>query len=160
MSVPITLDDKGRKCRAAVLSYVDKHPACAGRDISEDIYGASFTRRDITNALHSLVSDGSIVTSGPNGAPRYTVGKPVTEDDSEALAHLKAHGALGAEILRLCRAKGISPTALLTARSQEAGRRRGAIIAALPGTDVAIAAALKVSKHTVYVHRASRSAAA
>ena len=160
MSRPITLDDKGRKCRAAVLAYVDKHPACAGRDIAEDIFGASFTRRDITNALHSLIADGSIVASGPNGAPRYSVGEPVAEDDSEAIAHLKAHGDLGAEILRLCRVKGLSPTALLTARSQEAGRRRGAIIAALPGTDVAIAAALKVSKHTVYVHRASRSAAA
>ena len=157
MSVPVTLDDKARKCRAAVLSFVQRHPDCVGRAISEDLYGASFTRRDITNTLHSLVADGSIVTSGPNGAPRYTVGAPVVDDDSAALAHLESFGDLGAEILRLCRAKGLSPTAVLTARSKEAGRRRGAIIAALRGTDVAIAAALKVSKHTVYVHRASRS---
>lgn len=153
MSPPITLDDHARKCRAAVLSFVTRHPACAGRDISDDLFGGRVSRRDITNAIHSLVRDGSITADGPNGAPRYSVGTPVVEDDSEAIAHLRGFGDLGDYILELAAEQGVSPTALLCANMQNVGRIRGRIIAALSGTTAEIARALKISEVTVKVYR-------
>lgn len=153
MSVPVTIDDHARKCRAAVLAFVAKHPACAGRAISEELFGGRVSRRDITNAIGSLVRDKSLSTSGPDGAPRYSIGTPVVEDDSEAIAHLRSCGDLGDYILELAAEQGISPTALLTAKQQNVGRMRGRIIAAVSGSVADIAKALRISEATVKVYR-------
>jgi len=153
MSVPVTIDDHARKCRAAVLAFVAKHPACAGRAISEELFGGRVSRRDITNAIGSLVRDKSLSTSGPDGAPRYSIGTPVVEDDSEAIAHLRSCGDLGDYILELAAEQGISPTALLTAKQQNVGRMRGRIIAAVLGSVAEIAKALRISQGNGKVDR-------
>jgi DNA-binding CsgD family transcriptional regulator len=160
MSPPRTPDDHARKCRAAVLRFVANHPDEKGATIVDSLFGARFSRVDIVRALQGLAANGALVGVGPAGHQRYTLGTPVPDDDSAALAHLQGCGHVGTAILAACTAHRISPTMILAARSREALTRRAVIIAGLDAPLAEIARALRVSVGTVEYYRPTRSEAA
>lgn len=132
------------QARAAVIAFVCANPGCSSQRLTDEMVAGRVTSAILAIVLRDLRKDGVLVTVNQ----RNTIAaEPTTDEEAAAVAHLKAHGAIGAEVLRLARELGARPFDLLQRRCP--GRTRAIIIAQLRGAPEEIAAALKMKPRTV-----------